>query len=196
MQNTGVLVASAHAPIRQLLADIVRAEPGFAIVGEAGNEIEARALARQLKPEAVLVDFHLPHSMGLDSVRLSRMSGLDTAMSIMDELKDTRVILLTNLDTAIFRGKSLVRGIARRLLTEIGGIKKALTLRELCFEGPQAAAPVFVHVEVRERESVATRRTALRLLRGAAITLAGAFVLSNVVGLVVFFIGAIVIAIT
>lgn len=196
MQNTRVLVASAHAPIRQLLTTIVRAEPGFSVVGEAGSAIEATAMARRLAPEAVLVDFHLPHALGLDSVRLSRMSGLDTAMAIVDELRDTRVILLTNLDAAIFRGKSLVRGIARRLLTEIGGIKKALTLRELCFETPQATAPVFVHVEVRERGSVVKGTTALRILRGAAVTLAGVFVLSHVVGLLFLFIGAIVLAVT
>lgn len=196
MQNTRVLVASAHAPVRRLLTDIVEGEPGFVVVGEAGNEIEATALARRLEPEAVLVDFHLPHAIGLESVRLSRMSGLDTAMAIIDELRGARVILLTNLDAAVFRGKGLVRGIAKRLSAEIGGITRLLTLRELCLELPRTGAPVFAHFEVAERQPALRRRRPQRLLRNALLTLAGAFVLSHVAYLVILLVGFLLIAIT
>lgn len=196
MQNTRVLVASAHAPVRRLLTDVVMEEPGFAVVGEAGSEIEAGALARQLEPEAVLVDFHLPHAIDLQSVRLSRMSGLDTAMAIIDELRDARVILLTNLDDAVFQGKGLVRGITKRLSAEIGGIKRSLTLRELCLEVPQTGALVFAHVEVAERQLALRRRRPQRVLRNMFLTLAGVFVLSHIAYLVIFLVGILLIAIT
>ena len=193
--DTRVLVASAHPPVRRLLMDMVEGEPGFCVVGEASSEVEARALARHLAPEAALVDFHLPHAIGLESVRLSRMSGLDAAMAIADESQGTRVVLLTNLDAAIFRGKGLVRGIARRLLTEIGGIRRALTLRELYLEEPQAASPVFAHVEVTEART-GGRRAASRALRGTALVAAGVVVLFPVISLVALLIGAIALAIT
>ncbi|TET12688.1 MAG: response regulator [Dehalococcoidia bacterium] len=195
MQNRRVLIASAHAPVRRLLTDVVRDEPGFTVVGEAGSEIEATALARRLEPEAVLVDFHLPHAIDLESVRLSRVSGLDTAMAIIDESRDARVILLTNLDDVILHGKVLIRGIARRMLVEIGGIKKAFTLRELCLEVPQAGALVYAHFEVTKRQPALGRSRAQRVLRNALLTLAGAFVLSHVAYLVIFLIGILLIAI-
>ena len=196
MQDTGVLVASASMSIRQVLVDMVRGEPGFRLVGEASNVVEARALARQLEPEAVLVDFHLPHTIGLDSVRLSRMSGLDTAMAIAEERGGTRVVLLTNLDAAIFRGKGVVSGIARRLLTEIGGIKRALTLRELCVEVPQAvAAPVFADVEWPAR-ALSRRRAATQVLRGVGLVVGAAIVLVPTVTLLALMAGAVLLAIT
>ncbi len=195
MQDRRVLVASAHAPVRRLLTDVVKDEPGFTVVGEAGSEIEATALARRLEPEAVLVDFHLPHAIDLESVRLSRVSGLDTAMAIIDESRDARVILLTNLDDVILHGKGLIRGIARRMLVEIGGIKRAFTLRELCLEGPQTGALVYAHFEVAKRQPALGRSRAQRVLRNALLTLAGAFVLSHVAYLMIFLIGILLIAI-
>ena len=39
MQDTAVLVASGNLSIRQVLADMVRGEPGFRLVGEAGSEV-------------------------------------------------------------------------------------------------------------------------------------------------------------
>ncbi len=66
--------------IRRLLADL----DDIDVVGEAGDGPEAITLARELKPNLVLMDLLLP-----------TMSGLDAARSIKQEVPDVDVVFLT-----------------------------------------------------------------------------------------------------
>lgn len=181
MQDTRVLVASEHAPVRRLLTELVRGEPGVAVAGEAGNHIEATALARQLEPDIMLLDFHLPYIIGLDSVRLSRISGLDAALAVIDEVPSVRVVLLTNLDTAIYRGKGFGRGITKHLSTQRGGVLTPFALRDLCLEVIQAGVPVFANIELIERAPVVRRRRAQQVFYGTVASLVGAWMLAGTV---------------
>lgn len=187
MQNIRVLVASEFAPVRRLMTELVRGEPGVAVAGEAGNYAEVTALAKQLRPDIVLLDFHLPYVIGFDSVRLSRISGLDAALAIVEEVPKAQVVLLANLDATVYRAQ----GITKRLSTERGGIKTSLTLREVCFEVVQASVPVFANLELRERAPVVKRRRALQVFYGMFLALVGAWLLTGVVLFVLFLIAII-----
>lgn len=151
MRQTQVLVASEYAPVRRMLTDLVAAE-GLKVVGEAGNDVEARAMARQIKPDVVLLDFRLPYVMGYDEVRLSRVSGLDAAMAITEEVPAARVVLLSNLDGAGYRDSN--HG-DRCLATDANGIRAVFTLRDLCCGTVSHAGPVFANIEFRERVAIA-----------------------------------------
>ncbi|MEE8174213.1 MAG: hypothetical protein V3T71_02700 [Dehalococcoidia bacterium] len=181
MQDTRVLVASEHAPVRRLLTELVRGEPGVAVAGEAGNHIEATALARQLEPDVMLLDFHLPYIIGLDSVRLSRISGLDAALAVIDEVPSVRVVLLTNLDAAVYRGKGIGRSITKHLSTQRGGVLTPFALRELCLEVIQVGAPIFANIELIERAPVVRRRRAQQVFYGTVASLVGAWMLAGTV---------------
>jgi DNA-binding NarL/FixJ family response regulator len=50
-----VLVVEDHILLRRRLAGILRQHPGFEIVGEARNRIEALGLAESLRPDAYLM---------------------------------------------------------------------------------------------------------------------------------------------
>lgn len=52
----------ARAKLRRLLAGL----PGVELAGEAGDAVEALALAEQLKPDAALLDIQLPGRSGLE----------------------------------------------------------------------------------------------------------------------------------
>ncbi len=80
-----VVVASEYPEIRHMLAGVAEHEPGAVVVGTAENSLKALALVRRLRPEIALVDSDLPYVAGVDSVRMSRMSGLDTALNISRE---------------------------------------------------------------------------------------------------------------
>jgi DNA-binding NarL/FixJ family response regulator len=78
-----VVVADDHALFRDGLVSLLEAR-GVEIVGEAENGAEAVEMARQLHPDAVLMDLAMPVMGGLDATRL-----------ISAELPSVKVVVLT-----------------------------------------------------------------------------------------------------
>ena len=79
-----LLVVDDHTLVREGLAKLLSDHAGFEVVGEAANGFEALSKARELKPDAVLLDLYMP---GLDGVR--------TTALIRAELSDVEVIVVT-----------------------------------------------------------------------------------------------------
>jgi PAS domain S-box-containing protein len=65
-----ILLVDDHQVVRHALAQLLRAEPDLAVVGEAGTGSAAVALTRQLTPEVVLMDINLPEMDGIQATRL------------------------------------------------------------------------------------------------------------------------------
>ena len=68
MESIKVLVVDDHALFRRGVVDLLRDEPGFLPVGEAGSGPKALELSRRLKPDVVLLDVHMPEGGGVDVV--------------------------------------------------------------------------------------------------------------------------------
>lgn len=64
-----LLIVDDHTLFREGLSAIIRAEPDIEIVGLAGSVQEAVALAREKKPEIILMDFQLPDGSGAEATR-------------------------------------------------------------------------------------------------------------------------------
>lgn len=90
-----VMVASESEAWGDKLASAVE-QAGGTVVCRARNAIEAMARARVLKPEVSIVDVGLPYSLGRDDVRMSRMSGLDTAMNIVRDAPDSNAVVVNS----------------------------------------------------------------------------------------------------
>ncbi len=88
-----VVVAEDHPVFRKGLTDIIRAEPAFRIVGEAGDGATALALVRKLRPRIALLDLEMPQASGLVVTESVRREGFDTEL----------VILTMHRDGALFR---------------------------------------------------------------------------------------------
>lgn len=97
-QNLRVMLASEYPESRYFLKEVVEREAGGVVVGQAENVVRALNLARKLRPDLVIVDCYLPHNIGRDSLPLSRTGGLDAALTIFEEIPDTRILLLNNLE--------------------------------------------------------------------------------------------------
>lgn len=92
-----VVLASEQPRIRGCLGSMVKQKLGGVVVGEGENAVRALSLTRQLRPDMVLIDSYLPHSLGLTDIPLSRNAGLDAAQAIAEEIPDVQVVLV---DTA------------------------------------------------------------------------------------------------
>jgi len=71
MDKSGIriLIADDHPIFRDGLRRLLEAERGFQVVVEAADGEEAVKLARQLKPDIVLLDLAMPRVTGLEALR-------------------------------------------------------------------------------------------------------------------------------
>ena len=161
------IVASEHPDERHLLAEVMEREPGVVVVGQAENSLKAKTLARSLRPEVVVVDSRLPYNVGLDTVRLSRISGLDTAMDISQELPKSMVILLPNTKMMVYEGKGLYGNTEAYLYMQTAATSVPIRLRELYNETAPAASVIFANVKARERDSI--RRKVIEISERATL---------------------------
>jgi DNA-binding NarL/FixJ family response regulator len=79
-----VLIADDHAVVRQGLRIFLECDPDLETVGEATNGSDALRLARELRPDLVLMDLIMP---GLD--------GIEATALLRQELPDVEVLTLT-----------------------------------------------------------------------------------------------------
>jgi DNA-binding NarL/FixJ family response regulator len=87
-----VLIADDQAAVREGLALLLETMSEVSVVGQAGDGLEAVALAAELAPDVVLMDLNMPRSDGIEAT--SRILAADP---------DIRVVVLTTYedDTSI-----------------------------------------------------------------------------------------------
>ncbi len=104
-----VLIADDHGLFRDGLRSLLEAR-GIEVVGEARTGREAVALARELRPDVVLMDVRMPRMDGLEAT--TRITG-DAA------LPDTRIIVLTTFELDEYVFGALRAGASGFLLKDI-----------------------------------------------------------------------------
>lgn len=73
-----IAVADAHRIVRDGLRKLLDGEPGFRVVGEASEGPEVPKLAREIKPDILLLDLALPRQSGLEVLRELHASSVVT----------------------------------------------------------------------------------------------------------------------
>lgn len=82
-----LLVVDDHILFREGLVSLIARQPDMQVLGEAGSVAEAVEMARQVKPDMILMDFNLPDGNGLDATRI-----------ILAEFPQVKIVFLTIYD--------------------------------------------------------------------------------------------------
>ncbi len=84
-KNIRILIADDHAIVRKGLRTLITHEPGFELVAEAANGLEAVELNRQFCPDVILMD-----------LVMDRMDGISAIKAIREEHPEGRILVLTS----------------------------------------------------------------------------------------------------
>lgn len=86
-----VALVDDHAIVRAGLRQVLEADSGFEVVGEAGTAAAAITLVRELRPDVVLLDINLPDESGLKVAEAIRQPGVRLLMlSVHDDREIVR----------------------------------------------------------------------------------------------------------
>ena len=105
-----VLIADDQQLVRAGFRLLIEAQPGFAVVGEAADGLEAVRVAREAQPDIVLMDIRMPVMDGIEATRILVASS-DTSA--------TRVIILTTFDLDQYVYAALTAGASGFLLKHV-----------------------------------------------------------------------------
>ena len=79
-----IVIADDHPLVREGLRRLLDLQPEFAVVGEAGDGLEALKVVKDLRPDVLLLDLAMP-----------RMNGLDVLRELGELVEAVKTVLLT-----------------------------------------------------------------------------------------------------
>jgi DNA-binding NarL/FixJ family response regulator len=103
-----VLLADDQALVRAGFKLIVELEPGMNVVGEAEDGSQAVELARELRPDVVLMDIRMPGLDGIEATRRLAAAG-----------SNARVLVLTTFDLDEYVYEAMKAGASGFLLKDV-----------------------------------------------------------------------------
>jgi NarL family two-component system response regulator LiaR len=115
-----VLIVEDHQATREGLAAVLSRESDIEIVGSTGTSDDGLELAKQLKPDVVLLDLHLPGT-----------SGPKTMVKTFCDVPDTSVVIFSVENRQAFVKVVMDLGVAAYLLKSESLTKVAETIRQV-----------------------------------------------------------------
>jgi DNA-binding NarL/FixJ family response regulator len=100
-----VVVADDQELVRAGFSLLLERVPDIEVVGEAEDGVQAIALVQQHRPDVALLDIRMP-----------RLDGLSVARQVVDDVPETRVIILTTFDSDDYLHDALDAGASGFLL--------------------------------------------------------------------------------
>ena len=113
MKKTSVLLVDDHSVVRMGLAAIINIEKDLKVCGEAESGAEAVKLAKEMRPDVVVMDFMMP---GMD--------GAEATEAVLRASPESKVLVLTTYGTSSDIARALKSGAT-------GAVTKNLSNEEL-----------------------------------------------------------------
>ena len=119
-EEVRVFLLDDHEIVRRGIADVLQAEPGITVVGEASTAGEALRRIPAAQPHVALLDARLPDG-----------SGIDVCRDIRSSAPEVRCLILTSYDDNDALFAAVMAGAAGYLLKEIRGTSLVDAVRQV-----------------------------------------------------------------
>src|ERR1700727_2783153 len=120
MTKIRVLLTDDHMLFQQGIRILLAAEPDMEVTGEAGNASDAVELARQSRPDVVLMD-----------IGMAGMSSFEATRQIRKERPETRVVFLSMYDDEDYLAECVDIGANGYILKESPAEQLVTAIREV-----------------------------------------------------------------
>jgi DNA-binding NarL/FixJ family response regulator len=151
-----LLIADDHPVVRDGLSGMFARDPGFEVLGEAGDGAEAIRLAQALTPDVILMDLRMPGMDGLTAITELARQGITA-----------RVLVLTTYDTDSYVLPAIEAGATGYLLKDAPRAELLRAVRAAA-QGQAVLSPSVatrLMSRVREPETKPLSRRELEILR-------------------------------
>jgi NarL family two-component system response regulator LiaR len=91
--KTRILIADDHAMLREGMRNLLEQERDFELVGEATDGEEAVKMAKELKPDIIIMDIVMPKLNGVEATKQIKQISPSTALLILTAYSDIRYII-------------------------------------------------------------------------------------------------------
>lgn len=153
-RTTRVLIAEDHATVRGAIRMLLEAEPGIDVIGEAGNGEDAVTLAKELRPDVILMDISMPDLDGAQATR-----------RIKNRLPETKIVVLTRHYEDGYLKKLLGEGADGYVLKQSSSSVMIDAIRHVTsgnsFLDPQVAAGMISEMNARPESQGSTENVVL-----------------------------------
>src|SRR5580700_4243371 len=120
MAKIRVLLTDDHMLFRQGIRTLLTAEPDMEVTGEAGNAADAVNVARQTRPDVVLMD-----------IGMAGMSSFEATRQIRKDRPDTRVVFLSMYDDEEYLAEGMEIGASGYILKDSPADQLVTAIREV-----------------------------------------------------------------
>ena len=124
-----ILLADDHILVRQSIASVIQNNKNMLIVGEASNGLEAVQLAKDLKPDMIIMDINMP-----------QMDGVEASHKIREFDQTVKIVILTMMENEHFIMDALSANI-NGYLFKMSNIDKLLSAIETVMQGEDYFEP-------------------------------------------------------
>lgn len=125
-----VLVCDDHAVVREGIRHVLAGEPGFEVVAEAATGEQALALAREHRPDVIVLDVTMPGE-----------SGLRVAPRLRAAVPGSRILILSMHDNAEYVREGVRAGASGYVLKDSAAAELRLAVRAVHAGGTYFSTP-------------------------------------------------------
>lgn len=133
-----VLLVDDHLVFRKGVLSILKSSPDVDVVGEAADGFEAQKLARELRPDIILMDVNMPGCDGIEATR-----------RILAENPAQKVVMLTVADNDQSLFEAIKSGASGYLLKNLGSAELLEALKAVA-QGEARLSPSLASRVLRE----------------------------------------------
>ncbi|GAF94185.1 unnamed protein product, partial [marine sediment metagenome] len=120
MGSIRVLLADDHTILRQGIRVLLESQEDIEVVGEASNGREAISLAKQFRPDVVLMDIAMP-----------LLNGLEATRQIKHDFPEISILVLTMYDTEEYVTQILRAGAAGYVLKKVAATELVAAIQSV-----------------------------------------------------------------